>query len=388
MNDIARLTPSDEQLNHQLPQTFAAVLHSDPTWTEKIWTTIARKDGSLQVDFGLGKYVNLNVMDAFGGVSKGKRQWTVRASRSLFPDSEKSVVGPLAYSVLDPLNGVRFVLSESKAAAVSFELDFAAALPPFFEDRHLQRSGSGSRAVADLIRYHQAGTVSGWIRVEGETYAVKPEEWFAFRDHSWGIRPGVGQPPTVVGQPNNDPLASGLDPQGRFYMNWSPMVLQQPHGRPYEIQYYYMATGDTPFYSSGYVNSADGTQERIVSIRPELSYHPRTRMLIGGQIHLETASGKSRVIAIEPAGESGFHLGLGLYFGLDGYTHGMWRGQLQVDGEYVADCQEKAALQRIHQLRDRPIRVREGDATGFGIMESTILGEWPALGLSREDSFV
>ena len=113
MNDVARLVLSDEQLNHQIPQTFAAVLHSDPTWTEKIWTTIARKDGSLQVDFGLGKYVNLNVMDAFGGVSKGKRQWTVRGSRALFPDSEKSAVGPLAYSVLDPLKGVQFALTES-----------------------------------------------------------------------------------------------------------------------------------------------------------------------------------------------------------------------------------------------------------------------------------
>ena len=171
-------------------------------------------------------------------------------------------------------------------------------------------------------------------------------------------------------------------------MNWSPMVLQPPHGRPYEVQYYYMATSDAPFYSSGYINSADGSQERIVTLRPELRYHPKTRMLIGGQIRLEMQSGKTRTIEIEPVGESGFHLGLGVYFGLDGYTHGMWRGPLHVEGEYVADCLEKATLERIHQLRDRPIRVGEGDATGFGIMESTILGEWPALGLSREDSFV
>ena len=64
-------------------------------------------------------------------------------------------------------------------------------------------------------------------------------------------------------------------------MNWSPMVLQPPHGRPYEVQYYYMATSDAPFYSSGYINSADGSQERIVTLRPELRYHPKTRMLIG-----------------------------------------------------------------------------------------------------------
>ena len=37
-------------------------------------------------------------------------------------------------------------------------------------------------------------------------------------------------------------------------------------------------------------------------------------------------------IEVEPIGESGFHLGLGLYFGLDGYTHGMWRGAAPVGG--------------------------------------------------------
>ena len=388
MNDIARLTPSDEQLNHQIPQTFAAVLHSDPTWTEKIWTTIARKDGGLQVDFGLGKYANLNVMDAFGGVSKGRRQWTVRASRALFPEIDNSAVGPLSYSVLDPLKAVQFALGENKAAAVSFELGFEAGLPPFFEDRHLQRSSFGSRVVADLVRYHQAGTVSGWIRVEGENYQVKPNEWFAFRDHSWGIRPGVGQPPMVVGQPDGGPLSNGLDPQARFLLNWSPMVLYPADGQPYEIQYYYMATGDAPFYSSGYVNHSKGNQERTLAVRQELNYDRKSRMLTGGRIHLDMESGKTRTIEIEPVGDSGFHLGLGLYFGLDGYTHGMWRGPLHIEGEYVADCQEKATLRRIHQLRDRPIRVREGSAAGFGIMESTILGEWPSLGLSREDSFV
>jgi len=391
MHDIARLVPTDEGLNHQIPQTFAAVLHSDPTWTEKIWTTIARKDGSLQVDFGLGKYTNLNVIDGFGGVSMGRKQWTVRASRALFPDSEKSAVGPLEYSVIEPLKRVRFVLAENKEAAVSFELDFEAALPPYFEDRHIQRSNTGSRAVADLVRYHQAGTVSGTIRVDGKTYQVKPDEWFAFRDHSWGIRPGVGQPANILragSSATNDPIASGFDPQARFFLNWSPIVLQTPQGTQYEFQYYYMAAGDVPFYSSGYVNHPDGSQERIISIRPELTYHPKTRMLTGGKIHFQTQPGKTRTIEVEPVGESGFYLGLGLYFGLDGFNHGMWRGPLHVEGEYVENCLNRETLERIHQLRDRPIRVREGDASGYGIMESTVTGEWPSLGLSREDSYV
>jgi len=35
-------------------------------------------------------------------------------------------------------------------------------------------------------------------------------------------------------------------------------------------------------------------------------------------------------------------------------------------------------------LRDTPIKVREGDAVGFGIMESIMSGEWPEFGLGSE----
>jgi hypothetical protein len=48
-------------------------------WTEKIWASIARTDGTLQLDFGLGKYQNRGIIDGFGGVSRGREQWTVRA---------------------------------------------------------------------------------------------------------------------------------------------------------------------------------------------------------------------------------------------------------------------------------------------------------------------
>ena len=41
------------------------------------------------------------------------------------------------------------------------------------------------------------------------------------------------------------------------------------------------------------------------------------------------------------------------------------------------------------QFRDTPIRVREGDAVGYGIvgygiMESMVMGEWPELGLGKD----
>ena len=81
INDIGALRRADEGLNHQIADTFATVVESDRAWTEKIWGSIARTDGSLQVDFGLGKYHNRGIIDGFGGVSRGREQWTVRGSR-------------------------------------------------------------------------------------------------------------------------------------------------------------------------------------------------------------------------------------------------------------------------------------------------------------------
>ena len=39
-------------------------------------------------------------------------------------------------------------------------------------------------------------------------------------------------------------------------------------------------------------------------------------------------------------------------------------------------------------LRDCVIRCREGDAVGYGIFESMVIGEHPRYGLTRETSFL
>ena len=91
--DIGALRRADEGLNHQIVDTFATVAEADLAWTEKIWGSIARTDGSLQLDFGVGKYHNRGIIDGFGGVSRGAEQWTVRASREL---ASAPIGGPVA----------------------------------------------------------------------------------------------------------------------------------------------------------------------------------------------------------------------------------------------------------------------------------------------------
>jgi hypothetical protein len=374
VGDIGPLTAADERLTHQIADTFATVSESDRGWTEKIWASIARKDGGLQIDFGLGKYNNRNVMDGFGGVSRGHEQWTVRASRALAPDFESTRVGPIGYEIIDALKSVRFGLAPNDTQPIAFDVRFAAELPPFFEKRNRLRAGN--RIGLDLVRYHQAGSISGWLDLQGKRH-VLGDDWFGFRDHSWGMRgDGVGAVPTDI-MPNVA-VAKNLR------LLWGPWLLVRSDGSKYEIQSYFNSTDNWDYYS-GYVNEADGSQHEIRRMTPHVRFDPQTRFFRGATFELLMDSGETRTVAVEPLGDSGFYLRTAEYGEWQGGRHGSWRGVYHQAGEYIPDV--VAALPKLGQLRDKPVRVREGTAVGYGIQESIYSGLFPELGLGPESDF-
>ena len=386
MDDIGQLIGLDEKLNHQIADTFASTATSDHSWTEKIWSAMVRKDGTLGVDFGLGRYHNRGVMDGWAGVSRGHQQWTVRANRELRDDPTITSVGPLTYEVIDPLRQVRYVLAKNDAQPISYDVTFTAEMPAFFEDRHKQRERDGFRVGSDVIRYHQIGTPSGWVEIEGRRIEIRPDEWTEYRDHSWGTRLDVG-----AHSPDIRPSADFGDAkfgEGEFVLIWSPFMLVSPSGEQVAYHFYFMAKQGRIFYSSGYRNHPDGRQEKVARVRPELNFDDRTRRLQGGQVHFDMQQGGTHTVTVDVVGESGVHLGPGLYLGFDGRKHGSWKGALEVEGEMFPDTLDVTTLKRIRQLRDCPIRVTEGDSVGYGIMETIIHGAHPHLGLTAANSLI
>jgi hypothetical protein len=99
--------------------------------------------------------------------------------------------------------------------------------------------------------------------------------------------------------------------------------------------------------------------------------------------------GTERPITVEATGATGFHLGAGLYFGLDGHHHGEWRGPLHVDGERIDDCSTEANARRVHQIRDTVVRITDtvGGGVGWGNWQPMATGDLPELGLFAETSF-
>lgn len=386
MEDIGMITALDEHLNHQIVDTFASVSTSEQSWTEKIWTAIVRKDGTMGVDFGLGRYHNRGVLDGWAAISRGSEQWTVRANRELRDDPLVTEAGPLSYEIIEPLRQVRFACAANDQQPIAYDITFTSEMPPFFEDRHKQREKDGFRIGSDVVRYHQIGTPSGWIEVEGERIEINPEEWTQYRDHSWGTRLDVGAHNADV-RPTSD-FGDVKFGQGEFVLIWSPFMLVSPSGEKVAYHMYFQSKQGRIFYSSGYRNNPDGTQEKIARVRPELRFDDRTRRLLGGRLHFDMLQGGSHTIEVEVVGTSGVHLGPGLYLGFDGRKHGSWHGPLTVEGEKFDDTLDRKTLERIRQLRDCPIKVTEGDWTGYGIMETIIHGAHPELGLTAENSLV
>ncbi len=383
-NPIGQLVAEDERFNHQVADTFATVGTSDPSWTEKVCAMAMARDGSLQIGFGLGKYTNRNVIDAYAALSRGKEQITVRASRSLASDPERTIIGPIHYEVVEPLKKVRFRLEKNDCQPIAFDWLFEAAVPPFLEERtHLRAQ---FRVMSELVRYHQTGVASGWIELDGERHEMTPDSWVSTRDHSWGVRYDVGVPPADV-----EPRPS-IPPGVGFMMIWCPVLMERDDGSRYAMHLHFTrfeATGFQQKMVTARIEHPDGLEEVIADIDPHLAFDKVNRRLLGGHLDCTMADGEARRLDIEVLGDTGVHLGAGLYFGFDGHHHGEWRGEFHIDGERIEDCTTPEQARRLHQIRDTAIRVvdRSNGAIGYGNCQPIAAGPWAELGL-EDDSWM
>lgn len=333
----------------------------------------ALTDGSVQAAFGLGKYKNRNVLDAYAGVSRGVEQWTVRASRHLGADASSSV-GPITYEVIEPLNVIRFALAENDVVPISFEWIFRGAVPCVLEDE--------SQFEAGLNRYHQIGTAEGWIELDGVRHELRDDNSVSTRDHSWGNRRLVGKPEKE--QPHRSNVTTTVI--------WSPILMTAGDGSRYGLHTFYQRHAIGDFDRNELIGGfeyADGSRSPYEALVPTAVVSDGNRRLRSATFDA-TVGGVARPLTVTALGDTGFHLGTGLYFGFDGHWHGEDRGELNVEGEYIADCSVVDVARRVHQIRDNLVRVEDpvGGGVGVGNMQTIFSGPHPDLGLTEEASFM
>jgi hypothetical protein len=377
---VGQLTEADELFCHQTTETFANVATSDPAWTERAYGCVIAKDDGFALHWGLGKYVNRNVMDGFAGIAIGRTQRNVRFSRRLAPRPMDMAVGPFRLEVVEPLKATRAILEPTEHQPISFDITQRVIDRPWQEDRSVVTRGY--RTVQEDMRYVLCTEATGWVEVEGRRIAIEAPGGFGFRDHSWGIKQNTG--PASPETPDRGRMPVGL----QYRLIWSPCVLTLPDGQPYRLHMFCWETHSAR--GSQIVNESkifapgpSGGVQHVRETRFDLRYDPATREPLGGHMLLVLRDGSERPIHIEIAGQSRVCLGMGLYNGYGGHYHGEARGALHVEGDMLPDTGDPAACEAVHQLRDILIRVSDPvtGGTGWGILNTEITGAWPDLGL-------
>jgi hypothetical protein len=345
----------DESLLHQGVATFDHALVSDHRFYDRTVFCVQSPHGDLNLLMSFGVYKNNNVMDGFAMLqSDSRRQFNHRYSRTLAPNYDGMVLGPLSIEVLEPLKRHRLQLAPGQYPA-SYDIEWRAVLPPYEEAHHLTRVDG--RIVRDVIRFNQFATASGWIELEGKRREFT--NWFAWRDHSWGVRPGVGGFEPHTGSTETDAGHLGI------YLWW----LTDTEGGFITIQ----EDGDgNRLYVDGNIESRVGKRSlRIVDAKHDYTLFPGTRMYNHGRLDLTTSDGTHREVDIQPVGRAWAYKGSGYDHGYnDERGLGVWRAKwLEEYDEYDVSHPEQVGLPDGRVLRpvhrEQFARITVNGAPGF-----------------------
>jgi hypothetical protein len=178
------------------------------------------------------------------------------------------------------------------------------------------RSRKYGHLIHDLVRYTQVCAATGKVVLDSKTTAVS--DWHAIRDHSWGVRSGMG-PATWHGGVSRD--KDEID--HRRFRIWAPFSLDRYTG-------FFNTHEDEqgkPLDFEGSLSMPDGKQVGLTAVRHRLQHAPGTKNVIGGTFELCDEEGRWREYHLRAAGTPADVQGLGYYGGWrDGGSAGIYRG--------------------------------------------------------------
>ena len=360
------LTPLDDSLWHQLPTTFDHVGTSDPRFFDRLWFAASDRQGGRTLQFTMGVYQNMNVVDGGMVAIVDGKQHNLRVSRQLRPTYE-TVCGPLNIEIVEPLKHIRLKIAHDGFRG---ELDWRATLPPQEEHQHYKRSAG--RVIEDYARYDQTGSCTGWLELAGKRVTV--DDWWACRDHSWGVRErvGIAEPRTGLVPPPVGGLFSFL-----FYST-------DAYGGHVQVA---RGADGLRYLSASILDGATGAVRwngQSAEIEVAFIDDTRPRRLRRAAFDVTATNGERTRIEVEALGSSVAMPGLGYGGYHDGLGLGVWRGLQHVEAE-IWDVSHHADVtyaddtigRPIHRIQ--PVRVTQYAAgktsNGFGSL--TFIAEGP-----------
>lgn len=181
------LIDADEQLLHQVALPFSQAGTTDHRFYDRF--IFGGWDNGAGIGFlaGLGVYKNLGTTDGFLVTQNAGQQHNLRMADSVSEEPGNGVVGPLCISILEPYRQASITVGPNESG---MECDLIWSTAHGVHHEPALRTAGTSGSSTDYTRYNQSGAVNGWLRFCGHEFEVR--NWWGFRDHSWGVRPGVG----------------------------------------------------------------------------------------------------------------------------------------------------------------------------------------------------
>ncbi len=365
------LTKLDDTLWHQLPTTFDHVWTSDPRFFDRYWFAIYSQDGRVAIQITMGAYRNMNVLDGGAVMTVEGKQYNLRVSRALDRNAETEC-GPLRITPVKPLEEFEIAIAPG-AHGMSGSIRWRCVEPAREEHPHYERLHG--RTVQDYRRFDQIGLASGWIEAGGQRIEIA--DWWSCRDHSWGVRRGMGVPEPVTG-PKVTLAQKGHVMSFLFFSTG----LMSGH-------LLFEARGEDEPYTTGVVTERL-TEAVHVAQKIELAadLHPGTRRFRTAQVSVTFSDGKRLRMDLTALGASIAMQGLGYSGGYDdGRGLGAWRAQNHIEYD-VWDVSHPSKVvypdgsQKEHWHRIQPVGVKAdfgGTASnGTGSQTFTIAGRPPA----------
>lgn len=369
------LTSLDDTLWHQLPTTFDHVGTSDPRFFDRYWFACYAADGSAAMQVTMGAYRNMNVLDAGAVVVHRGRQYNVRVSRTLGREVDP-VCGPITVRPTVPLQ--QFQLSVAPGEhAVHGEITWRGVLPPAEEKPHFARVRG--RVTEDYQRFDQIGTAEGWLEIDGERIEVS--DWWACRDHSWGVRPRIG-----IKEPVTGPVVS-LNEEGfaMAFLFFSTDILAG------HVQF--SGRGDEQGYVTGDLRSLeDGTVQDVSGTELQVDLHEGTRRFRECTLRAELPGGEQVRLHCAQLGPAIAMQGLGYSGGYDDRAGlGVWRGEEHLEFD-TWDVSHPSVIgypgghssEHWHRIQPVSVTVEQSGRISHGVGSMTLIlsGRLPRFGLA------
>lgn len=361
------ISPADDLLVHQTPETFDHVFTSDRNFYDRHYFNMHASSDELFLVTGMGQYPNLGVTDAFVSISHGDTLYVVRASRELGANRLDTSVGPFRFEVVEGLKSLRLRLDENEWG-VSFDLLFEGAVPALEEPRTTTRTFS--RITMDTSRYAQIGCYSGRLQVGGKTYEVGPERWKGVRDRSWGVRP--------VGEREAPGIAVKQERSHGFFHNWMPMQFGD-----FMLKVFFEEDADGNRFleesAKVYNFGIDREPEPMGSPHHHFTYKSGTRELEKAVIRFDHPSGEEVSVEVTPLRTVYLAAGSG-YVPSEDWGHGCYKGEIVVEG-LTYDMSDPEVVKQYAFLNETLCRfdLSTGEV-GYGMHENMCIGVYRPYG--------